>query len=998
MEKLDGDFRDVTIVLPSKRAGLFLNRHLAEMALGPMWSPQYTTMNDLFHELSDMELADPTLLIFHLYAAYASVLATGGSTIELEDLDHFYSWGEVMLSDFDDIDNNLSHGGDIFKNLKALDDLTTFDYLSDTQVAAIERYFGYFDKERKTKLKEKFLSIWNLLYPTYRSFKSRLEESGIAYEGMLRRDVVEQGLDTSRLHSSKYVFVGFNVLTATEQRLLKFLKSEGKAMFYWDFDRSYMPTSEVASKFSDASFNYFEAGRFIHKNIEEFGSELDKESECYNNLKSEKQITYVSSPTDTSQTRFAGDWLVKHLNPQEDPIGTAIVLCDETMVQPLLHSIKDLGTTPLNITMGYPLSQTPVCGFLTSLTELQVYGIRGSGYWNYLQVSNVLRHPYSALMSDGSSTEILSEITSRHTVFVPESLFANNPFLSMVFTKKNTTSDLLEYLGTIIEQLGMKMGTVATDTEDSDNTAIKSDFDRQLYEESIYLAYSIINRLRSIHEEVMSSSSFACIRSADMSTERYVRLLRQLLRNQSVAFHGEPAEGVQIIGMLETRCIDFQHLIMLGTNDTNLPKSIHKSSFIPYTLREAHGMTTFEKQSSLYAYGFYRLLQRAEDVTLTYNSSFDGSSKGEMSRYMTQLLIEQCKLLKPTTQIERIAIDSRIMSSQSTTICVSKSHDVIDRLKKKYDVNHIVEDSSKPDRYFSPSAINTYIDCPFKFYLKHIAGIHEEKEINEEVGNDIFGTIFHYCMESIYRPHIGKVLTATELKKWSMDSKIIGQLVDEGFRKEYFHLPAGHPVKYNGEQLLNREVICRYVKKQLEYDSTLAPLRIDGVENDHHEMVIDTGNAHVKIGGIIDRIDTIFVGTDNEKHRIVDYKTSSSAQTFKELDELFDGNKPNRAYHILQTFYYCDIYSRDVDKALSPSLMYIKAQSVERNNLMEGAVVSCGKDVIDDFGTQFRDSFHDRLVKTVHDIFDSEKPFNQCSNSHTCDLCDFKEFCGKNNI
>ena len=994
MERLGGDFRGVTIVLPSKRAGLFLNRYLTEMTDVPIWSPQYTTLNDLFHELSDLDVGDPSLLIFHLYAAYATVVESGGTGVVLESLDHFFSWGEVMLSDFDDIDNNLSHGRDIFKNLKALDDLTTFDYLSEHQQQAIERYFGYFDKDRKTKLKEKFLSIWNLLYPTYCIFRERLHSSGIAYEGMLRRDVVEHGIDMSRLPSAKYVFVGFNVLTTAEQRLLSALKEEGKALFYWDFDQSYMSYDESGrlSSLNSNTFNYFEAGRFIHDNISRFGSALPPDSDCYDNLKSAKKIAYVSSPTDTSQSRLVGQWLPNHINPNEDPIDTAIVLCDETMLQPLLHSIADDMAIPLNITMGYPLSQTPICSFLTSLTELQTYGVRGNGYWNYPQVSNVLRHPYSSLMSDGRSASILSDITRRHTVFVPESLFADVPFLQLVFTRQSSTSELLAYLVNVIEQLGIKSGNTPPNPESdalpSDST---SDFDRQLYEESIYIAYKTVNRLRIIHEEVQTSPSFAVIRSSEMSSERYVRLLKQLLRSQSVAFHGEPVEGVQIIGMLETRCLDFRNLIILGLNDTNLPKNIHKASFIPYTLREVHGMTTFEKQSSLYAYGFFRLLQRAEDVTLAYNSSFDGNSKGEMSRYMTQLLIEQDRLLGSKTKIERIAIDSRVVSNQPSSFSIVKSPYVMERLKRRYDIDHIENGPVNPHRYLSPSAINTYIDCPFKFYIQSVAGIHIDDDISEEVGNDIFGTIFHACMENIYKPYRGQTLTEDVLKRWSKDSGMIERMVDASFRKDYFCLDDDRPLHWNGEQLLNREVICRYVKKQLEFDSTLAPLIIEDVENDSHEMVIDTGTAKVWIGGIIDRIDTIFAGTDREVHRIVDYKTSSTAQKFNNLDELFDHNHKNRPYHILQTCYYSDIYSRDTDKRVSPSLMYIKPQKLERIDPMEGAVLVCDKYFISDFGEHYRDAFHEKLVGLVREIFDEEVPFVQ--RRKKCEWCKFKDFC-----
>lgn len=974
------DLSNVVIVVPGKRAGLFFNQYLEQVCQLPVWTPAFKTLDEVFDQLTELSVPDTPLLIYHLYEAYQQTVAlqAGETPVVSEPLDHFYAWGEVMLSDFDDIDNNLSHADDIFRNLQDLDELTDMDYLSEDQLKAIERYFGYFDKDKDSRLKEKFLSVWNLLCPTYHRFRERLLKRKLAYPGMLKRMVVEKGVDTELLKAEKYVFVGFNVLNATERTLLDRLKQEQKAMFYWDYDRAYMKDGNLASA-------YAEAGRFVMDNVGHFGSELNADDICYDNMHNSKKITFVASPSDNAQARFAGEWLHENVSADSQLNQTAVVLCDEKLLQPMLHSLPTDSNGrdyQMNVTMGFPLIETPASSFVLALMQLQTFGGRGN-WWNYTQVANVLKHPYAVRMAGEKAVGKLADIKKNNMFFIDPAFFDDDEFLKLLFTRQDNIDQLLGYLAKVVRIIAQ------TYVEEDE-----ADFDNQLYEESLFNVYTIINRLADIHREVLQEEDFTFVRMADMSNERFLRLLRQILQTASVPFHGEPAEGIQIIGMLETRCLDFKNLVMIGMNDENLPKNVKLASFIPYTLREAHGMTTMERRACLFAYGFYRLIQRAENITLVFNKSDDEMSRGEMSRYMTQMLIEKEHLFSPSTSISQIALEAKVATGSIPVFTVRKTGEVIKKLRERF-----------KDNFFSPTAINTYINCPFLFYLQKVAGLKPDEDLTEEVGNDIFGNIFHHCMEHFYKEHLHEVLTKDFLEKAANNDPFIIRLVDDAFREEFFKLPKGAALHYNGEQMLNRDVIVKYVKKQLKFDARLCPLRVEAVENQQHEMMVQVNGTHLKLGGVIDRIDTIFVGNpQKEQHRIVDYKTSAQAQRFPSLDALFDSSINNRPYHILQTLYYSDIYTETCDRPVAPALMYVKPVSVDDNTIaeqdyvitkVEGIGRNQKRTMVTDFAAEYKEEFHKRMMGLITEIFSPEVDFRQTENPHACQWCDFKQMCGR---
>lgn len=975
-ERHGSEMHRVTLILPNKRAGLFLSQKLSTLTSQPIWAPQYTTINDLFHQLSPLTPADPILLVSLVYRSYLEVT---GRTSDEETLDHFYSWGEMMVNDFDDLDANLCNAALVFQNLEDLDRLTTNEYLSPEQIEAIKQFFANFDPEYKTLLKEKFLSIWNVLNPTYEHFRQSLREQGYAYEGMIKRDVAD-GLDTETLSLPDriYAVIGFNVLSASEKKLFSHLKSHHTTYFYWDYDASYLKDST-------------EAGRFIRQNIQQFGSTLSADTPCYHQMEQPKEITYIGASTDSIQARYAGQWIDRHVRPDETLNRTAVVLNDEHLLQSVLHSVSP--SYALNVTMGFPLQQTPVASLIEALLTLQSEGCDAQrDTWRFKHVYALLQHPVIARLASAEATSLANSL-QRNSILFPCTLqLSVNDFLKQVFTPSCATPHtLLRYLADILQTIGKSYAN------ELHTAHSPTDADTALAIESIFSAYTMVNRLLAISEQGLLTINLHTLR----------RLLRQMVASRSIPFHGEPATGLQIMGTLETRCLDFDNLIMLSTGEGILPARSPQASFIPYSLRKAYGLTTIEKKTALSAYYFHRLIARARRITLLYSTATEGTTRGEMSRFMMQLLTET------NLPIRRQSLTASCHILPAPPLSVAKDEAVMARLRQNFDARLSVGKDGQ-SRYLSPSALNTYINCPLKFYLHYVARLRPADELEEVVGNDIFGNIFHRSMETIYTETLplGKPIQAPDLLTLaSAKSPMVPRIVDRAFNQEFFHAPKDQwdrPRPYNGEQQLNREVIIAYVRSQLMLDAQLCPLTILGVEDKSHSLQLTTadGTTTLTLGGIIDRMDIITLPDGTTATRIVDYKTSQSPQQAKSIEQLFQPSD-KRPYHIFQAFYYADILCHEhhwKGRSIAPALAYVKTARTTTHQLAEGnaealkaLMVHIGTpakgEAISDFATTCQQEYHERLTHLINEIFSPETPFRQCAETHVCQWCDFRTLC-----
>ena len=954
INKYGTDLSRIAVVFPNKRAALFLNEHLARIAGQPVWSPAYITISDLFRQHTDLKPADPIKLICDIHKSFTK--CTGID----ETLDHFYGWGQLLLADFDDIDKNMADADSIFCNLKDIHELDDISYLDDEQKEMLKRFFANFSDNIESELKKRFLSLWSHFGDIYHDYNRRLTEQGIGYEGAIYRKVASE--ETLHLKYDKYLFVGFNLIQKVERVLFSRLMKEGKAKFYWDFDEYYMPTARAQQSASvpnnTASFAAY---------LTDFPNELDNtDRDIYANMRRPKRIRFISSPTENAQARFASNWLLEN-DRYKAGRKTAVVMCDESILLPIMHSLPP-EADKVNITSGFPLAMTPVASLVMLLFDLYTLGLRKKGTaFNPHYLKKLMAHPYA-----------------RHLQEVHlKGVHSKGVHLSQVHQEGSAA--LLQHIATLVKQVGI---------------ATKQEGDA-LTQESVFRMFTILNRLAALAD------------SGDLLVDNTTlrRLVSQLVGAASIPFHGEPVIGVQIMGVLETRNIDFDNVLLLSCNEGNMPKGVNDSSFIPYSIRKAHGLTTIDNKVAIYSYYFHRLLQRAGDITIAYNNSTDNGHTGEMSRFMLQLLVESGQ------KIDHYSLTAKNQPTPLMPKAIEKDETALNKL----------EEMSR----LSPSAINTYIRCKLAFYYQYIAHIKEPDSDPETIDNRMFGNIFHRAAYLIYKDITdhSPVIEKAHIQAYLSNRKLLASVVDRAFEEEECKTN-------NGLQIINREVIIEYITKLLKIDQQLCPFSILAMEEEakvytslsfttspSHHLTTSPGGALVSsaptklnpsggalvssaptkqynltIGGIIDRLDVVTdKQTGKRRIRVVDYKTGNKpSSAIKSIEEVFDPKNiaSKHSNYFLQAILYSLIVSRSkewnaANDAVSPALLFIKQAATNDYD----PTLCIDKHPISDV-TVYEEEFLTKLKETVADMYSPDAAFTPTDDRKKCELCPYRMLCG----
>lgn len=958
------DLSRVALVFPNKRANLFFNDHLAACSEVPVWAPASLTISELMESQSDLQVADSIKMVCELYRIFHR------ETGSRETLDEFYFWGELLISDFDDLDKNLVDAEKLFTNLRDLKNIMDVpDYLTPEQEEAIRLFFHNFSIEKRTELKERFISLWDVLGTVYTQFRARLEELGAGYEGMVYRRVIEN-LDPSALEYDCYVFVGFNVLNRVEHTLFSVLKEADKALFYWDYDVFYTGSRE------------HEAGEFIHRNLRDFPSPLGER--LFDRLGAPKKVRCVAATTENAQARYMAEWTAGCREGAERE--NAVVLCDESLLLPVYHALSPQ-IEHVNVTMGFPLQQTPVVSFLQALLELQLNGYDAeSGCFSLAPVLGVLRHSYFRQLSQVGES-LSASLQKELRLFPLPSELQKDEISAYIFTPSRTHPELIQYLMEILRRVATlyqetKPEGLSELSSDPDPQTVKEDsekyFFNQLYRESLFKAYTTLQRVEGLIEEGDLVVGNAVLRT----------LLVRLLASLSVPFHGEPAIGLQVMGVLETRNLDFRRLAILSLGEGLLPKAVDSASFIPYNLRRAFGMTTMEHKNAVYAYYFYRLLQRAEDITLLYNNFSDGLRAREWSRFLVQFLVEW------PHPVERYHLSSSRVLTPAAPLSVSKEGEVYRQMVQIYDTRY------RKDAYLSASALNCYLDCPLKFYLNYVAGLKAPEEVTADIDAALFGSIFHRTAEEIYTGlarGVHGVVPRERIEEFMKSNTSLELLLDRVFNELLFKPREGEQPVYNGLQLIQRKVIARYLRRLLRHDARLAPFTFEGAEVKVREPLTvippDGTPLSLRVGGTIDRIDQ-----RNGRLHVIDYKTGGLPQRTVSVADLFTPSEKRSAY-IFQTFLYASILSRKEHEygratPVVPCLLYIhKAASEDYSPLIELGEPR-KKQTVTEIAS-YEEEFRNFLNTLLCEIFDPSVPFTQTEFPAKCEYCTFKQLCRK---
>lgn len=957
LEKCGKDMSDLVVVFPNKRASLFLNEYLARKADGPIWAPTYTTISDLFRHHSDLAVADPIKLVCDLHKSF--VKCTG---IE-ETLDHFYGWGQLLITDFDDIDKNMADAEKVFANLKDIHELDDVSYLTDEQKRMIQKFFSNFSDDHNSELKKRFLQLWSHFLDIYQDFNARLAEQGLAYEGALYRQVVQSDI---QFEHQMYLFVGFNMMQEVELQLCDKLQKEGKAAFYWDYDNYYMQ-------------NDHEAGHYIRQYLQYYPDEFANKKHEYL-LDNKKSIQFISAPTENIQARYVNTWL-----SENDRLGkgnrAAIVLADESLLPAVIHSLPKTDK-PFNITIGYPLQQSPFYSLVQQLIQLQGIGHpKDSNTYRLHYVLRALRHPYAKHISARYADVIKSLEEKKRFYPSHDSLVLDgDEDLALLFQPLDA-EDVNAYNLALVHYLLDILKLIGVHTKGQEDA---------LFQESLYRTYTLINRLKGLVE------------SDDLQVDTITleRLILQLFQTTNVPFHGEPAEGIQIMGVLETRNLDFTDMLILSCNEGKLPKGVNDSSFIPYSIRKAYGLTTVDNKVAIYAYYFYRMIQRAKNITFTYNNATDNGQTGEMSRFMLQLLVDY-----KSSEIKRYTLSAGQTPQPSEYKEVEKTDEMLAKIDEI--------------KMLTPSLLNTYMRCEKRFYYKYVEGLKEPDEIDEdEVDNRVFGNIFHRAAELFYLRFVspsnlvkdakGKttfkkpvVITEHDMDEALKDTSLVYRLVEQAFKEELFKVTDNDfKPKYNGLQLINKEVIASYLRQLLTIDSRNAPFTILGLElvvSKDIEVPLGEGNRTFKVGGFIDRLDAIPEhGSSMAQHiRVIDYKTGAVPQTHpKELAEVFDPSKLNKhTDYYLQALLYSTIVKHDAklnpaSDPVSPGLLFIQKARCEDYD----PTLLFGREKILDV-TDYEKEFMEGISKLIANIYDKSIPFGTTTDAQRCKSCPYAQLC-----
>ena len=938
LAKWGTDMSRIVVVFPNKRAALFMNEYMARMAGKPMWSPAYTTISELFGKHSEYVVGDSIKLVCDLHKSF--VKCTGID----ETLDHFYGWGQLLLTDFDDIDKNMADADKIFCNLKDIHELDDLSYLTDEQRELLKRFFANFSHDQETELKKRFLSLWSHFGDIYHDYNQRLRNQGIGYEGAIYREVATR--KDIEFEYDTYIFVGFNLLQKVEQELFANLKKAGKAHFYWDFDTYYMPRNNSA--YTNA------AGKYIAMYLEDFPNELDVcSADIYQNMRRPKDVSFVMASTENIQARYASQWLREEGRCLAGR-KTAVVMCDEAILAPIIQSLPP-EADKVNITSGFPLGMTPIASFVSLLLDTYTSGIAGKGTCYRAQyASKLLRHAYTRYISD-KANDVYATIKEQHLVYPDQTTLTMNgedQGLALLFKTINIGNvHLLHHVETIIKLIGVN----AKDTEDA------------FLQESVFRMYTIINRL----EQLAANGDM----DVDINTLR--RLIKQLIAAATIPFHGEPVVGIQIMGVLETRNLDFKHLLLLSCNEGNMPKGVNDSSFIPYAIRKAHGLTTIDNKVAIYSYYFHRLLQRAEDITIVYNNTTDNGHTGEMSRFMLQMMVDGQQKIK---HYNLLADNSPIAHKPKS---VSKTGSIKEKL-----------DGMKS---LSPSAINRYIKCPLMFFYQYVASIKEPDCEDDVVDNRMFGNIFHKSAQLIYddiMSHNNGRIEKASIQKYLNTKGLLESIVDRAFNEELFKVKNSmRSPYYNGLHLINRKVLIEYLRQLLHSDQRTAPFEMLALEDAVYTQIAfeteDNNVRKIRIGGIIDRLDRVTdARTGVSTIRVVDYKTGIQAtRKIKEIEEIFSDMNISQKHsdYYLQAILYSLIvdnstkYNKQKD-CVSPALLFVKQASKENYD----PVLEIDSQKIANV-REYKVEFEQHLKEVLHDIINTNLQFTPTTDNTRCD-------------
>jgi CRISPR/Cas system-associated exonuclease Cas4 (RecB family) len=957
---------DCAIIFPNKRPAIYFRQHLGKQLATPIWSPDIFTIHEFIQESTQGLSADRLLCSFLLYESYREVLEN--ELVQVVPYERFYPLGEILLNDFTELESNVVSINDLYTNLAELAAIDQgLDYLTEEQLTYLQNFWKNFSVQKLSQQKERFLQLWKNLPAVFELFRKKLSERGLITTGMIYRSLVTGDYENKDFPNKwkKLVFVGFNALNRAELQVLQKWQEEGRALFYFDTDIHYIE-DELQ-----------EAGRFLRRNLGLFRNQLPMENSI---RRSDRPIQVIAAEGNAAQVRMLPALLKEIPSILEEPEQTAVLLADENLLLPVLHALPDW-IQQVNITMGYGLMQSPLYSLIQTMIHVQESLLQNKGRSVYFRpLLQLVQHPYLYKVSEAK--ELAEAIQQKSLVSIPAASWAN---LEDIRLKKamEPVKHPLELIAMVREVLEIQ----AAVPEEERSTEL----DTQL----LLAAQLQLNRLEDLLRSFQEELSIAFVGE----------IMLQVMRSQSVPLEGEPLKGLQIMGLLESRALDFKNIILLNVNEGILPKKAAAPTFIPDSVRRAYGLSVLENQDAIFAYVFYRLLQRSEKMTCLYNSTVDEKGLAEQSRFLTQLEYEtEIPLIKKTVRLQ-------VVPQAKPPIVIEKDEGVMKTMRKY----------ASEKMMLSPSAINTYLDCRLRFYFQQVQSIREPEELEEEISPRVLGNLLHRSIEFLYR--------GLEERKSSRlvepdDFDWLQGQVDPYLQEALGHELAKdrtHLVEYTGTLRVVEEVVRTYLKEILKQDKAWAPFTM--VEQELKisfplSVEVNGENWTIRLGGYIDRIDK-----KEGFYRIIDYKTGSDKKEFRSVDTLFMRDRADRNKAVLQTLLYAELLRQKIMQVAGrPPAQALKEELGERDWMREQRgipgvqaglydVRSMRKDGTN-FDWRFVESgiksklddhrireivpeLMNQLKQTVEEIFNRNQPFDQTTRREKCEYCPYQKICGR---
>ena len=969
------DLSGMTMVFPNKRSAMFMRKYLKENMREVGFMPRLVSVTYFIQQYEPSALGTPVELLFLLYKSYCDVLEAHGRADQIRDFDAFIFWGNVLLEDFSDVDSYMVDSEQLFRNIRDRQDIRA-NYLTESQLEVVAELWGgpqgKVDEDLfwehlspsgdNEKASGRFIKLWEILGDVYRRFIERLDtlETPLAYSGLQSRRACEKirSMAADDFGNRRFAFIGFNVLPTSRILIFKHLRRLGIADFFWDTASPYFDTDNSVPE-TDRN----RAARFITPLSKMFPMAGDFEPEPVDT--SAHRVTVVSVPSNVAQTKVASSivnsWIKKQNIPYSDLVNTAIVLPDENLLMPLLYAIGP-EVRQINVTMGVPFLSTPFASLLQSIVSMQMRArySKGDMHYYYEDVLSVVSHPHITLIAPEAAAKIKSGIAKERLYTLAASMLCETyPALKMIFSAVTDDKNVRQVHGYMTGLInGLRDGFVNISSETGRP---------KFYENEILDAYtSAIDELASLCErygQTMRQSSF-------------FRLLERTLASSKIRFTGRPLAGLQVMGVMDTRVLDFDNLIVLSMNERVFPRRTFTPSLIPASLRQAYEMPVQEHEEATYAYQFYRLISRASNVALLYDSRQSGLSAGEMSRYLFQL-----RHLDPTNTVRFTSASLLSAGEPDRSLCIEKTPDVIADLHR-----------FRPggDLALSASAIKQYLKCPMSFYLQYVKRLRGEELTLEYIDPASYGSILHSMAENLFKPYKNRLIDsrvyntmlATDLRGLAM--RVLDMnYYRERFKDDFSRLP--------GEAQVLSKVMAEYVRMMLVFErDNYSPFTFVEAEMGEPQQVWRLADdLEFNFTMKIDRVDRL----DENTLRFIDYKTGSDATTASSVGKLFEDKN---CHGMLQLLIYARAYAdmTGFKGDIKPVIYKVNEFAMGIPDLKVGTKANC---VPIESHRQVSGDFGPMLEEVIRHIFDEghDYPFSMTDNVKTCEYCRFAQMCGR---